>query len=60
MPRLRFVPPGGRDLNYVAPSTDYMIDTVPAERSDTDITTEDGYQRFMVYANDVKEMAAAV
>ena len=45
---------------YVAPSTDYITDTVPAERWDTDITTEDGYQRFMAVINDVKEMAAAL
>jgi hypothetical protein len=46
--------------NYVAPSMDYITDTVPAERWDTDITTEDGYQRFMAVINDVKEMAAAL
>lgn len=46
--------------NYVAPSTDYIIDTVVAERWNTDITTEDGYQRFMAVINDVKEMAAAL
>jgi hypothetical protein len=46
--------------NYVAPSTDRIIDTIPAERWDTDITTEEGYQRFMAVINDVKEMAAAL
>ncbi|KAF8335582.1 hypothetical protein F5887DRAFT_609548 [Amanita rubescens] len=51
---------GHVDPNYVAPSTDIIIDTVPAERWDTDITTEDGYQRFMAVINDVKEMAAAL
>ncbi len=51
---------GRVDPNYVAPSTDYIIDTVPAERWDTDITTENGYQRFMAVINDVKEMAAAL
>ena len=35
-----------------------MIDTVPAERWDTDITTEEGYQRFMTVISDVKQMAA--
>jgi len=47
-------------LDYVAPSTGYITDTVPAERWDTDITTEDGYQRFMAVINDVKEMVAAL
>lgn len=36
-----------------------ISDTVPAERWDTDITTE-GYQRFMAVIDDVKEMAAAL
>jgi hypothetical protein len=51
---------GHVDPNYVAPSTDYMVDTIPAERWDADITTEEGYQRFMVVINDVKAMAAAL
>jgi hypothetical protein len=51
---------GHVDPNYVAPSTNYIVDTVPAERWDTDITTEAGYQRFMAVINDVKEMAAAL
>ncbi|KIL68730.1 hypothetical protein M378DRAFT_157840 [Amanita muscaria Koide BX008] len=46
--------------NYVAPSNDYMIDTVPEDRWETDITTEEGYQRFMTVINDVKQMAAAL
>jgi hypothetical protein len=45
---------------YVAPSTDYTTDTVPVERWDADITTEEGYQRFMVVINDVKAMVAAL
>ena len=48
------------DPKYVAPSNDYIMDTVPVERWDTDITTENGYQRFMAVINDVKEMAAAL
>ena len=48
------------DPDYIAPSTNYIIDTVPAERWDADITTEDGYQSFMAVINDVKEMAAAL
>ncbi len=34
------------DPKYVAPPGDYIIDTVPAERWDTDIMTEGGYQKF--------------
>ena len=44
--------------SYIAPSPN--TDAVPVERWDTDITTEDGYQRFMAVINDVKEMAAAL
>ncbi|KAF8326414.1 hypothetical protein F5887DRAFT_1289043 [Amanita rubescens] len=44
--------------SYIAPSSN--TDTVPVERWDTDITTEDGYQRFMAVISDVKEMAAAL
>jgi len=51
---------GRVDPDYVAPSTNYVTDTVPAERWVTDITTEDGYKRFMTVINDVKEMAAAL
>jgi len=51
---------GRVDPEYVAPSPVYVADTVPTERWDTDITTEDGYQRFMAVINDVKEMAAAL
>ncbi|KIL64215.1 hypothetical protein M378DRAFT_78634 [Amanita muscaria Koide BX008] len=46
--------------NYVAPSNDCIIDAVPAERWDTDITTEEGCQRLMAVINDVKQMAAAL
>ncbi|KAK2467705.1 hypothetical protein APHAL10511_000299 [Amanita phalloides] len=46
--------------HYVAPSNDYITDTVPAERWDTDITTEEGYYTFMAVINDVKQMAAAL
>ncbi|KIJ15417.1 hypothetical protein PAXINDRAFT_77441 [Paxillus involutus ATCC 200175] len=45
---------------FVVPSSTYSIDTVPAERWDTDITTEEGYQRFMAVIDDVIQMAAAL
>ncbi|KIJ15413.1 hypothetical protein PAXINDRAFT_44540, partial [Paxillus involutus ATCC 200175] len=45
--------------HYVAPSTKYIIDTIPAERWDKDITTEEGYKRLMAVIDDVKQMAAA-
>jgi len=51
---------GRVDPDYVAPSSNCITDPVPAERWDTDITTEDGYQRFLAVINDVKEMAAAL
>ena len=61
---LRFVawtkPPGYVNPNYVAPSTDYMIDTVPAERWDSDIKMEEGYERFVAVINDVKQMEATL
>ena len=44
---------------YVMPSTEQITDTVPADRWETDITTE-GYQRFMAVIHEVKEMAAAL
>lgn len=44
--------------HYIAPSSN--TDTVPVERWDTDVTTEDGYQKFMAVINDVKEMAATL
>ena len=46
--------------NYVALSTKYVTDTIPAERWETDITTEEGYQKLMEVVNDVKQMAAAL
>lgn len=46
--------------SYVAPSMQYIVDTVPAERWETDITTEEGCQRFMAVIDDVKGMAAAL
>ncbi len=46
--------------DYVAPSTVPVRDTVPAERWETDITTEEGYGRFLAVINDVKQMAAAL
>ncbi|KAF8340788.1 hypothetical protein F5887DRAFT_1284246 [Amanita rubescens] len=51
---------GNVNPNYVAQDLTYVTDTVPAERWDTDITTEDGYQRFMGVINDVIAMAAAL
>ncbi|KAF8340791.1 hypothetical protein F5887DRAFT_888553 [Amanita rubescens] len=51
---------GNVDPNYVAQDPTYVTDTVRAERWDTDITTEDGYQRFMGVINDVMAMAAAL
>ncbi|KAJ6617961.1 hypothetical protein B0H10DRAFT_1280545 [Mycena sp. CBHHK59/15] len=46
--------------SYVEPSTERIIDTVPADRWETDITMEEGYQRFMAVVNEVKRMAAAL
>lgn len=43
---------------HVEPSD--TVETVPAERWDTDITTEEGYQQFMAVINDVKTMAAVL
>ena len=37
-----------------------MIDTVPAERWDSDIKMEEGYERFVAVINDVKQMEAAL
>ena len=52
---------GHIDPNYVATPVGYhMVDTGPKERWDMDITTEGGYQRFMVVINDVKQMAAVL
>ncbi|KIJ15415.1 hypothetical protein PAXINDRAFT_11958 [Paxillus involutus ATCC 200175] len=45
---------------YNAPSTEHVTDTAPEERWDVDITTEEGYKRFMAVINRVKEMAAAL
>jgi hypothetical protein len=53
-------PMGRVHPDYVAPSKICITDTVPAERWDTDITTEEGYQKFMAVIDDVKEMAAAL
>ena len=50
---------GHINYNYIAPSTNDITNQVPTEKW-TDITTEDGYQRFMAVINDVKEMAAAL
>jgi hypothetical protein len=46
--------------NYVEPSSEHVINTVLAERWDVDITTKDGFQRFMAVINDVRNMAAAL
>jgi hypothetical protein len=50
---------GHINYNYIAQSTNDITNTVLAEKW-TDITTEEGYQRFMAVINDVKEMAAAL
>jgi hypothetical protein len=45
---------------YVAPSTTHVMDTVPEARWDVDITTEEGYQRFMAIVQEIRQMVDAL
>ena len=45
---------------YVAPSAVRLTDTAPKARWDVDVTTEEGYQRFMEVVEYVKQMTLAL
>jgi hypothetical protein len=41
-------------------SQDYVMNTIPVDRWQSDITTEEGYQQFMTVVDNVKRMVAAL
>jgi len=41
---------------YIAMSKDYVTNPISADRWQMDVTTEEGYQRFLAVVNDVKDM----
>lgn len=49
-----------KESGYISPPEYVATDTVPKERWDLDITTEEGYAKLMEVVEDVKEMVQAL
>ena len=45
---------------HIQPAENYVMDTVPVNRWELDITTEVGHQQFMAIVNNIKGMVAAL